>query len=74
MTVFSALGILFGLVMAFGSTSIIFQSYNRAVAQAFWNQSQLHDAVVHYHSWIFVVLGTSIWLVSLLSLSCNLSL
>jgi hypothetical protein len=60
MVVLSAIGILFGLVMAFGSTSNIFQSYNHFVAQAFWGQTQLHKAVLNYHSWIFAVLGTSI--------------
>ena len=71
MVVFSAIGILFGLLMAFGSTTAIFQNYNRSIAQAFWNQPQLHEAVKHYHPWIFAVLGTSIagWSVCFLFLA-----
>ena len=60
MVVCSAVFILFGLLMTFGSTSMIFQSYNRLVAEAFWGQPNLHEAVAEYHPWIFAVLGSSI--------------
>ena len=71
MVIYSILGIVFGLVMAFGSTSVLFQSYNQSVSQAFWGESDLHEAVSKYHPWIFAVLGSSItgWFVCLLFLA-----
>ena len=71
MVAVSIIGILMGLLMAFGSTGIFFKNYNRALAQAFWAQPQLHQAVAQYHPWIFTVLGSSImgWCVCFLFLS-----
>ncbi len=60
MVIYSILGIVFGLVMAFGSTSVLFQSYNQSVSQAFWGEPDLHEAVSKYHPWIFAVLGSSL--------------
>lgn len=42
LVVYSMLGIVFfGVVMTFGSTGIVFEDYNRAIAEAFWGQSEL---------------------------------
>lgn len=73
MVIYSILGIVFGLVMAFGSTSALFQSYNRSVSQAFWGQSGLHEAVINYHPWVFAVLGSTLtgWFVCLLFLALS---
>ena len=60
MVVYSILLILFGLLMTFGSTSAIFKSYNRAVAETFWSQPKLHETVAEYHPWMFAVLGSSL--------------
>ena len=60
MVVFSAISIILGLAMTFGSTSAIFQSYNRSIAEVFWGRTHLHEAVSSYHPWIFAVLGSSI--------------
>jgi len=71
MVVYSIMCIILGLVMTFGSSSIIFQSYNRSVARAFWDQPYLHEAVSAYHPWIFAVLGSSLtgWSVCFLFLA-----
>ncbi|MCK5689062.1 hypothetical protein KAI87_07325 [Myxococcota bacterium] len=68
MVVYSSISIVLGLVMTFGSTSILFDAYNLSVSQAFWDQANLHEAVSAYHPWIFSVLGSTItgWSVTLL--------
>ena len=68
---YSVIGILFGIVMVFGSTSIIFKMYNSTVSEAFWGQSYLPDALSAYHPWIFAVLGSTItgWSVCFLFLA-----
>jgi len=69
--VYCVISIILGLVMTFGSTSIIFKSYNLSISEAFWGQPYLHGAVSAYHPWIFAVLGSTItgWSVCFLYLA-----
>lgn len=71
MVVYSALGIAFGIYMAFGSTGPLFAKYNAALAKTFWGRPDLHEAVALYHPWIFSVLGAALagWGVCLFFLS-----
>ena len=56
----SAATIVVGVILVATPEAPLLAGYNRSVAQAFWAQPQLPDAVRAYHRWTFGILGAAI--------------
>ena len=56
----SAATIVVGVILVAAPEAPLLAGYNRSVAQAFWAQPQLPDAVRAYHRWTFGILGAAI--------------
>src|SRR2546425_552653 len=60
LTMASAATIVVGVILVAAPEAPLLAGYNRSVAQAFWAQPQLPDAVRAYHRWTFGILGAAV--------------